>query len=509
MAQDFILKPGILTLKDIENLLQSSRKLVLSKESYSIIRESRDVVEEIAAGERTTYGINTGFGVLANKKISKNELADLQKRLVLSHAVGLGKPLDDCTTKLVLLLKINSLAQGYSGVTVDLIDTLLDFYNNGIHPLIPAKGSVGASGDLAPLAHMAVALMGIGDVRVNGKIIPVEDALEDKLLTPVVLKAKEGLALLNGTQVSTAIAIIGLIQVERNFSLATIAGALSLDAVQASIVPFDETIAKIKKGEGQERFSSEIRNLMDGSEIMSSHMNCSKVQDPYCMRCQPQVMGAVLDKIVEAEKHIMQEANGVSDNPIVLRKERKILSGGNFHAESIAINADILSIVCSEIGAISERRIAMMVDNNISGLPHFLVQGAGLNSGFMIAHVTAAALASENKTLSHPASVDSIPTSANQEDHVSMATFAARKMNEVADNVLNILAIETLAACQGLDFRKPLNTSKNLKRYYDFIRSKISFYEEDRFFAADIEASADILDMPAYYQDIKRKFFNT
>ena len=356
---------------------------------------------------------------------------------------------------------------------------------------------------------MAVALIGIGNVRVNGEILSVHKVLKSRALTPIVLKAKEGLALLNGTQVSTAIAIIGLIQVEKNFSVATIAGALSLDATKSSIVPFDEIVAKIKRSKGQERFSKEVRSLMAGSDIMNSHTNCTKVQDPYSMRCQPQVMGVILEKILEAKQCIMQEANGVSDNPIVLRKEKRVISGGNFHAENIAINADMLSIVCSEIGAISERRVAMLVDSNLSGLPHFLVEDAGLNSGFMIAHVTAAALASENKTLSHPASVDSIPTSNNQEDHVSMATFAVRKMKEVADNVFNIVAIETLSACQGIDFRKPLSTSKKLEQYYNLVRKKVPFYKEDRFLAVDIEASASILGLPAYYGEIKKRFFNT
>jgi len=503
----FTLKPSTLTLEDIEHCLESNNSIALSTESYAIIAESRKVVDTIVAKDKTIYGINTGFGILANKKISIHQLKELQKRLVLSHAVGVGEFLDDKTTKLVLLLKINSLAQGYSGVSIDLINTLIAIYNNHIYPLIPIKGSVGASGDLAPLAHLALALIGVGNVRFENNIYPAKDILNKKGIAPLVLKAKEGLALLNGTQVSTAISVVGLIKVERNFSLATISGALSTDATASTLDPFNTIIAKIKRSLGQEKYSKVVQDLILGSEILSAHRDCAKVQDPYCIRCQPQVMGAILDKILEAEKHIIQEANGVSDNPIVLAKENKIVSGGNFHAEAIAINSDILSIVCAEIGSISERRIAMMIDHNISGLPHFLVKEAGLNSGFMIAHVTAAALASENKTLSHPASVDTIPTSANQEDHVSMATFAARKMNEISDNVLNIIAIETLAACQGIDFRKPLRSSKSLMKYHDSIRKKVEYYKEDRLFAPDIKATSKVMTERNYYNGIKNIFF--
>lgn len=503
----FTLKPSTLTLEDIENCLESGNSIALSSESYGIIAESRKVVDTIVKKDETVYGINTGFGILANRKISVDQLKELQKRLVLSHAVGVGEFLDDKTTRLILLLKINSLAQGYSGVSVDLINTLIDIYNNNIYPLIPVKGSVGASGDLAPLAHLALTLIGVGNVRFENNIYPAKDILDQKGIAPLVLKAKEGLALLNGTQVSTAISIIGLIKVQRNFSLATISGALSTDATASTLAPFNTVIAKIKRSIGQEKYSKAMQDLILGSEILTSHQDCKKVQDPYCIRCQPQVMGAVLDKILEVEKNIIQEANGVSDNPIVLTKEKKIVSGGNFHAESIAINSDILSIICAEIGSISERRIAMMIDHNISGLPHFLVKEAGLNSGFMIAHVTAAALASENKTLSHPASVDTIPTSANQEDHVSMATFAARKMNEISDNVLNIIAIETLAACQGIDLRKPLKSSKSLINYYSIVRKKVEFYGKDRLFAPDIEAASKTISERSYYNDIKSTFF--
>jgi len=504
----FTLKPSTLTLKDVENCLEGDSKIALSPESYSAIAESRKVVDTIVKEDRTVYGINTGFGILANKKISIDKLKELQKRLVLSHAVGVGEFLDDRTTRLILLLKINSLAQGYSGVSVDLVNTLIAIYNSSIYPLIPVKGSVGASGDLAPLAHLSLALMGVGNVRFENNIYTAKDILNQKRIAPLVLKAKEGLALLNGTQVSNAISIIGLMKVQRNFSLATISGALSTDATASTLDPFNTIIAKIKRSVGQEKYSKVMQDLISGSEILSAHQNCAKVQDPYSIRCQPQVMGAILDKIIETEKHIMQEANGVSDNPIVLTQERKIVSGGNFHAEAVAINSDILSIICAEIGSISERRIAMMIDHNISGLPHFLVKEAGLNSGFMIAHVTAAALASENKTLSHPASVDTIPTSANQEDHVSMATFAARKMNDIADNVLHIIAIETLAACQGIDLRKPLKSSSSLINYLDIIRTRAKFYTEDRLFTPDINNTSALISERRYYNTINDIFFS-
>lgn len=508
MTVTFILKPGTLTLKTITGLVYSKTPIALDTSADVAIERSFTVVQDVVRKDQTVYGINTGFGLLANTKIDQADLKELQRRIILSHSCGVGQPLASDAVKAIMLLKINSLAMGYSGVSRELIDALIALYNHQVIPQIPEKGSVGASGDLAPLAHMSMVLIGEGTAEVNGKIVDAKTALAHAGLTPLTLKEKEGLALINGTQVSTAIALVGLIKVQRNFALATLAGALTLDAVKGSVKPFRAFIAKAKKCEGQLHFSEVVKDLLQGSEILESHQGCcDKVQDPYSIRCQPQVMGAVWESITDAKRHLVNEANGVSDNPLICPESGEIISGGNFHAERSGLCADALAIACSEIGAISERRIALLTDKNLSGLPPFLVDNPGLNSGFMLPHVTASALASENKTLCHPATVDSLPTSANQEDHVSMATYAARKMNTVADNVFYILVIETLAACQGLDFRAPLKTSEKLQRCYNAIRRSVSFYDQDRYFAADIEKAVTILSDTVYYADVESVLF--
>ncbi|WP_235826782.1 histidine ammonia-lyase [Facilibium subflavum] len=507
--QLFCLQPGNLSLEDLQKLIFNPIHIYLDQKTYQRIDESRALVQDVIDSEQSVYGINTGFGLLADQKISKKDLKELQKRLVLSHASGVGKPLESLVVKLIMLLKINSLAQGYSGITQNTLDTLIALYNHEIYPIIPEKGSVGASGDLAPLAHMSMALIGEGDVNYNGQHISAKKALDQAGISIVTLQEKEGLALLNGTQVSTALAIMGLIKTMRNFSIATISGSLSIDAVQASIKPFHPKIAEIKKSKGQIIFSNVVRDLLDKSQLMEVHQkSCQKVQDPYSLRCQPQVMGAIWQVINNAKTHLLNEANGVSDNPLILTEEKEIISGGNFHAEISAMSADMLSFACAEIGAIAERRIALLIDKNLSGLPAFLVNDAGLNSGFMLAHVTASALASENKTLAHPACVDSLPTSANQEDHVSMATFAGAKLNTICDNVLSILAIETLAACQGISLKAPLKSSPVLTQKLQLIRDKVPSYDQDRYFAKDIETATSIITNKIYYEDIQAKLFN-
>lgn len=503
----FELIPGKLSIKDISELLQSDTQIKLKKTAYNKIEKSFLIVQEIIKQDRSVYGINTGFGLLASKKIKKEELKDLQRRIVLSHAAGVGEKLDDDIVKLIMLLKINSLAQGYSGVSIELVDTLIEMYNHGIYPVIPSQGSVGASGDLAPLAHMSMTIMGEGDAIYKGELLTSEEALYQAGITPVELREKEGLALLNGTQVSTAIALYGLMKAQVNFTLATIAGAISIDAIQGSIKPFSRFIHEAKNSKEQLEFASIMSDIIKDSEILYSHINCLRVQDPYSIRCQPQVMGAVLRHFRSSQENLVNEANGVSDNPLICPDTGEIVSGGNFHAEMTAISADVITIACSEIGAISERRMSLLIDQNLSGLPPFLIKDPGLNSGFMLAHVTASALASENKTLSHPASVDSLPTSANQEDHVSMATFGANKLVKVAENVLNIVAIETLAACQGVDFRAPLKTSETLQRQIGLIRNEISFYDKDRFFAKDINKAREIISRPSYYKWLREKIF--
>ena len=503
----FELHPGKLSLEVIQELLNSHETIQLTPSAYSIIENSYDLVQTIIDQDKTVYGINTGFGLLANQKIEKEALKELQKRIVLSHAAGVGEPLSDKIVQLMLLLKINSLSQGYSGVSKTLIDTLIALYNHRIYPIIPSQGSVGASGDLAPLAHMAMALIGEGDVKFDGKPMPASQALSLANISPIELQEKEGLALLNGTQASTAIALVALLNTQRNVAIATIAGALSIDAIAGSIKPFSAFISLAKNSKEQGHFSALITELLKDSEILRDHRQCPRVQDPYSIRCQPQVMGAVLTYLKAAQINLINEANGVSDNPLICLTTHEIISGGNFHAEMTAISADLITITSAEIGAIAERRISLLIDKHLSGLPAFLVKEPGLNSGFMLAHVTATALASENKTFAHPGSVDSLPTSANQEDHVSMATFCAFKSTKVAENSLMILAIETLAACQGIDLRAPLKTSPMLQHYKNQLRKQVAFYEQDRYFAKDIELAKQVISDPTYYGEVYEKLF--
>jgi histidine ammonia-lyase len=422
----------------------------------------------------------------------------LQRRLVLSHAAGVGALLAPDIVRLILALKVVGLARGFSGVRPAVIDQLMAFLDAGIMPCIPAKGSVGASGDLAPLAHLAAALIGVGDVQVNGATLPAADALAQAGLPQLVLGPKEGLALLNGTQASTALALAALFRAERLFAAALIAGALSVDAAKGSDTPFDARIHAARGQRGQIEAAGLYRSLLAGSEIRQSHLDCGRVQDPYSLRCQPQVMGACLDSIRHVAGILAIEANAVSDNPLVFEDEpggeANVLSGGNFHAEPVAIAADTLAVAIAEIGAMSERRTALLIDPVMSRLPAFLVTDPGINSGFMIAQVTAAALASENKSLAHPASVDSLPTSANQEDHVSMATFGARRLHDMAANTAAIVGIELLAAVQAVEFHAPCQTSPALLAAMNAVRAAAEPYTEDRFFAPDIAAAARLVE---------------
>ncbi|MFN3565024.1 MAG: histidine ammonia-lyase [Burkholderiaceae bacterium] len=493
------LHPGTLTLADLRTAAGRFEPVALDPECRAGIEASAQVVARIVARGDPAYGINTGFGKLARVRIADDRLAQLQTNLVRSHAVGVGALLDDDTVRLVLLLKIASLARGHSGVRPAVIDALVRLYNAQILPCVPAQGSVGASGDLAPLAHLALPLIGEGEVRVGGRVLPAAEALRDAGIAPLALEAKEGLALLNGTQVSTAIALRGLLRAEQVFAAAVVAGALSVDAAKGSDDPFDERIQRVRGHVGQIEVARLYRGLLAGSAIRASHrFGDDRVQDPYSLRCQPQVMGACLELIRNAAATLLAEANAVSDNPLVFAEDGAVLSGGNFHAEPVAFAADTLALAIAEVGALSERRIALLIDATLSGLPPFLVEEAGLNSGFMIAHVTAAALASENKTLAHPASVDSLPTSANQEDHVSMATFAARKLADLALNVRHIIAIELLAAAQGIDFRRPLRSSAALEEVHAAIRARVPHYAQDRAFAADIRAVEQLIDADAF-----------
>lgn len=481
------LEAGTLTLEDCRNIMRNRVTLTLNQSAISAILESQKAVQNIIDAKRVVYGVNTGFGALAKVRIADDDLEKLQTNLVLSHATGTGDLLPDHIVRLIMVLKINALAQGASGIRLESLQALIALLNHEIYPCIPAKGSVGASGDLAPLAHMTAPLLGYGDVRVNGHVMSAAEALKNAGLVPITLAPKEGLAFLNGTQVSCALGLAGLFLAERCFDMALYSGAMTLEAVKGSLAPFRAEIHMLRRQKGQIAVAETFRALLAGSAILDSHVNCDKVQDPYSLRCIPQVMGACLDHIGHAADILLCEVNAVTDNPLVL-KDGEIVSGGNFHAEPVALVADMLAVALAEIGALSERRIAMLIDGNHSGLPHFLVEDAGLNSGFMIAHVTAAALASENKMLSHPASVDSLPTSANQEDHVSMATHAARRLLEMGANTATIIAIELLAAAQGMEFHRPLRSSEKIEALHAQIRKCADFYTQDRYFAPDIES---------------------
>ncbi len=474
------------SLADLRRLWQQPLTLAIDPVLWQRVRRAREAIEHIADSGQTVYGVNTGFGLLASEKIPRQELDTLQRNLVISHATGVGKPVDENTTRLCMALKITSLAQGHSGVHPRTLELLLAMFNHGIYPLIPEKGSVGASGDLAPLAHLSCAMIGIGDVRYQGREIPAAEALAACGLSPIQLGPKEGLALLNGTQMSTALALKGLFLIENCFNAAVVAGALSVDAAKGSLQPFDERIHCARGQAGQIAIATVYRQLLAGSEILHSHEHCDRVQDPYCLRCQPQVMGAVLDTLGHCAFRLLIEANAVTDNPLVFPDSGDVLSGGNFHAEPVAFAADFLAIALTDFTNMSERRIAMLIDPVMSRLPAFLVPDSGVNSGFMIAHVTAAALASENKTLVHPASADTIPTSANQEDHVSMATFAARRLTDMAENAATVIGIEIMAACQSIDFHQGLKTSKALFAVYRQVREKVPFLDRDRLLTADI-----------------------
>ena len=447
----------------------------------------------IAKGE-PVYGINTGFGKLASVRIGDGDLATLQRNIVVSHASGVGEPLPDKVVRLMLALKVASLAQGASGVRWSTVDRLLDCLKRGLLPLVPALGSVGASGDLAPLAHLTAALIGVGAFCIDGKAVPAVDALREAGLDPLVLAPKEGLALLNGTQTSTALALAGLFEAERVFQAALVTGALATDAAKGSDGPFDPRIQALRGHRGQAEVAASLRGLMAGSAIRASHLvNDERVQDPYCLRCQPQVMGACLDLLRQAAATLAIEANGVSDNPLVFAETGEVISGGNFHAEPVAFAADMIAMALCEIGSIAERRIAMLVDPALSGLPAFLTPKPGLNSGFMIPQVAAAALVSENKQRAYPASVDSIPTSANQEDHVSMAAHGARRLVPMVENVVNIVAIELLAAAQGCDFHAPMRSSVALEGARALLRGTIPYLDDDRFLAPEIGHAADLV----------------
>ena len=495
------LTPGKVELATLKRIYHGDVQLSLDEGARASVLRAYETVEAIVNSGKVTYGINTGFGKLAQTSIPAQRLAELQRNLVLSHSVGIGDLLPDDVVRLVMATKIISLARGHSGVRIELIEGLLALFNAGVMPCIPEKGSVGASGDLAPLAHLSLMLLGEGEVRVAGKLMPATEGLALAGLQPFVLGPKEGLALLNGTQVSTALALRGLFEGEKVFAAGLVAGALSLEAIKGSIKPYDSRIHEARGQHGQIVVAAAVSSLLEGSDILNSHANCGRVQDPYSVRCVPQVMGACLDNLLHAAKVLQIEANAASDNPLVFSDTGDVISGGNFHAEPVAFAADILALAIAEIGAISERRMALLLDSGLSGLPPFLVNDGGVNSGFMIAQVTAAALASENKSLAHPGSVDSLPTSANQEDHVSMATYAARRLGAMCFNTAVVVGIEAMAAAQGIDFHRPLQSSPLIEEQMATLRKRVAWLEKDRLMAPDIEqmrlwASSDLWPAP-------------
>ena len=494
--------PGRLGWQLLREIRRAPQRLDLSPLAWAEVQASADAVARVLASGQVVYGLNTGFGKLASTRIPDSDHAQLQLNLLRSHAVGVGEPMTDAVVRLMLLLKAASLGRGHSGVSPALVRGLLDLLAHDLLPVVPCKGSVGASGDLAPLAHLCLPLIGEGRVRLRGQTLPAGQALQACGLQPIARGAKEGLALINGTQASAALAIEGLFAAEQLLCAGVMVGALTLDAARGSDAPFDPRIHALRGQPGQMDTAAAYRALLDGSEIRRSHLvDDERVQDPYCLRCQPQVMGACLDQLRHAAQVLLREANAVTDNPLVFHGPGgdALLSGGNFHAEPVALAADGMALAIAEIGAISERRVAMLVDSAISGLPAFLTPAPGLNSGFMIVHVTAAALASENKSLAHPASVDSLPTSANQEDHVSMATFAARRLGPMAENTAHIMAIELLAAAQGIESHRPMRSTDTLERLHAQVRSLSPALVQDRSLAQDIESVTGWLRSPAFF----------
>jgi len=486
------LHPGKLTLDDLQAIHAGGVRLSIHPSARAGIEASAAVVRRAAHGDAAVYGVNTGFGKLANQRIGQGELDLLQLNLIRSHSVGVGEPLAPAVVRLMLALKAASLARGASGVRPEVIDTIVAAHNAGLVPYVPSQGSVGASGDLAPLAHMTLALLGEGEMLVNGQRVPAVAVMREAGVAPLTLAAKEGLALINGTQTSTALALHALLSFEPVLESALVIGALTVDAARGSDGPFDPRIHALRGQPGQIDVAQYYRALLAGSEIRLSHLTGDdRVQDPYSLRCQPQVVGACLDQMRHAALVLVREANAVTDNPLVVGDT--LVSGGNFHAEPVALAADAMAVAIAEVGAIAERRIAMLIDAAVSRLPPFLSADAGLNSGFMIAHVTAASLASENKSLAHPASVDSLPTSANQEDHVSMATFAARRLQPMIANTAHILGIELLAASQGIEFLRPLKSSAALEQVHALLRTECLAMPTDRYLAPDIERATSLV----------------
>jgi histidine ammonia-lyase len=490
-----VVSPGRVNLDDLGHVLAGA-SVVLDESFWPRVESASAIVAGAAIAQAPVYGINTGFGKLASKRISPDQTGLLQRNLVVSHCCGVGAPTPEPIVRLMMALKIISLGRGSSGVRREVIEQLQAMLARGVYPLVPQQGSVGASGDLAPLAHLTAVMIGEGQAIVDGTIVPGRDALVAAGLTPLTLGPKEGLAMINGTQFSTAYAVSGLLRAHGLACTSLVTGALSVDAAMASTAPFRAEIQQLRGHAGQITAGAALTALLEGSDIRMSHLEGDeRVQDPYCLRCQPQVVGATLDLLTQVARTLTVEVNAVTDNPLVLVETGEIVSGGNFHAEPVAFAADQIALALSEIGAIAERRIATLVDPALNfGLPPFLTPDPGINSGFMIAEVTAAALYAENKQRAIPCSIDSTPTSANQEDHVSMAAHAARRLADMADNLAAILGIELLVAAQGITLRLPHLTSPALASVIALLREQVEELGGDRYMAEDIAKATALVE---------------
>lgn len=481
-----------LDLATLEQLSQGGVEAALSAKAVSRMRASREVVERHVAGGKIVYGVTTGFGVFSEVAIAPAQALELQRNLILSHCAGVGEPLPAGAARAMMVLRANALARGHSGIRVEPVELLLRLFSRGVVPVIPSQGSVGASGDLAPLAHLAAVLMGVGEVWLEGERMAASVALERLGETPVAFEAKEGLAMINGTQAITAIGGLAVARAQRLVSIADTIAAMTLDALKGTDAAFDERIHAARPHAGQIEVARRMRELLAGSELRESHRDCGKVQDAYSLRCIPQVHGAVRDALSFVAGTMATEINSVTDNPLVF-ENGDVVSGGNFHGAPVALACDIAAVALTDLAAISERRTERLVNPNLSELPAFLVKEGGLHSGFMIAQVTAAALVSESKVLAHPASVDTIPTSANKEDHVSMGPIAARKLAAIVDNLQRVLAIEAICAAQALEFRRPLRSSEPIEALHARIRQVVEPWNADRYLHPDIEAVAGLL----------------
>jgi len=487
-----------LTLDDVVAVARGRRPVALAADAREAMAAARRLVEDVLARGELVYGVNTGFGELARTRIPPEGVRALQHNLVRSHAAGVGPPLPPEVVRAMLLLRANALAAGYSGARPEIVDLLLELLNRGVHPIVPSQGSVGASGDLAPLAHLALVLVGEGEAEVDGETLPGRAALERRGLQPVDLEAKEGLSLVNGTQLTTAIAALALADAQTLLEAAEVAGATSVEALKATDVAFAAPIQRVRPHPGQARTAARLRMLLAGSEIAASHRDCSKVQDPYSVRCLPQVLGASWDALEHVRRVVAVELNSATDNPLCFPEEGRILSGGNFHAQPVALAMDFLKLAVAEAGSLAERRIYLLLDASRSGLPAFLARNPGLESGYMAAQYTAAALVSENKVLAHPASVDSIPTSAGQEDHVSMGPIAARQAAQIVENVRRVVAVELLCAAWGVECHAPLRPGRGVARALEVLRAEVPRREGDRPLDGEIEAVAELIRRGAF-----------